>query len=145
MRVCGIDITSGTANLVVVEWVNGEVCLVPSSPRKLAIGDSSSSRDLKSLKSTIDAFVRDNQIAQIAIRARAEKGTYAGSAAGFKIEGLIQVAPVESVELIHPTTIAAFRRKTSIDLPSELKQYQHDAYFTAVTYLHSKMETPRGS
>ena len=48
------------------------------------------------------------------------------------MEGLIQLNPKSSVELISVQTISNFEKKNLIDFPKELKKYQEQAYITAL-------------
>ena len=51
------------------------------------------------------------------------------------MEGLIQLNPLCSVELISTQTVSTFEKKNQIQFPKELNKYQEQAYLTALCNL----------
>jgi hypothetical protein len=70
---------------------------------------------------------------RIAIKARAEKGNFAGGATSFKIEGLIQNTEY-LVEIVHGATIKAKLKEIEIDF-SIVNKYQEESLKLAILLL----------
>lgn len=135
MRVCGIDLSGNKANLVILEGDSSNYHHINVKPCHIDLVNDEDQAPVKLFMETIFTFFRENRIEFVGIKKRNKKGEYAGGPLGFKLEGLIQVYPNCEVKLIHPTSIAAVRRKLSPTIPAGLYQYQEDAYFTALATL----------
>jgi hypothetical protein len=130
MRLCGISIAASCANLVVVEQADSTISVVDAI-RKLCLKDDRSQDEVKSFCSTLSAFVRDNQIQHVYIKARNKRGDYAGGPVGFKVEGLIQLLEIP-VTFLSPVGIASATKNIGRELVEAVYNYQEDALRTAV-------------
>jgi uncharacterized protein related to proFAR isomerase len=135
--ICGIEIKSSEANLVVLEHDEGETRLIEVDSKKIKLGDDESSEQINSFFNTVVNFVRVNHIDIIVIKKRAKKGTMAGGAVSFKIETLIQMNGIASVEFVSGQGIAAAGKKIPFDIPDEINKYQETA-FQAVSFFIRK-------
>jgi hypothetical protein len=131
MNICGIELKANNVILVVLE--NSKYTDIKI--KKLTLEDDEKQEDIRKFCNEFLDFLQKNEIEKIFIKKRAKKGTFAGGAVTFKLEGLIQLNPLCSVELISSQSIATFEKKNEIEFPKELKKYQEQAYLTALCNL----------
>ncbi len=131
MNICGIELKANNVILVVLE--NSKYTDIKI--KKLTLEDDEKQEDIRKFCNEFLDFLQKNEIEKIFIKKRAKKGTFAGGAVTFKLEGLIQLNPLCSVELISSQSIATFEKKNQIEFPKELKKYQEQAYLTALCNL----------
>lgn len=125
MKVCGIEIKGNNA---ILSCLNGdsESCEVISNEiKKIELSDSKIQKNVRSFSNAINQFFKEMNFDRIAIKARAEKGKFAGGATSFKIEGLIQNTDYD-VEIIHGATIKSKLKGIEIDF-SIVNKYQEEA------------------
>ena len=113
-KVCGIEIKGSAAIIVVLEGTTTDFKVIPTKFKKLSLADSTNQADVKAFYQTINEFFKTHQFDKIGIKARGTKGKFAGGATTFKIEGLIQLAAVPSVILMHGATIKAKLKKETV-------------------------------
>ena len=128
MNICGIELKANNIILVVLNNNN----YTETKIKKLIIEDDEKQEDIRKFCNEFLDFLQKNEIEKIYIKKRAKKGTFAGGAVTFKIEGLIQLNPLCSVDLISSQSISTFEKKNKIEFPKELKKYQKQAYLTAL-------------
>ena len=128
MNICGIELKANNIILVVLSDNN----YIETKIKKLIIEDDEKQEDIRKFCNEFLDFLQKNEIEKIYIKKRAKKGTFAGGAVTFKIEGLIQLNPLCSVDLISSQSISTFEKKNKIEFPKELKKYQKQAYLTAL-------------
>ena len=131
MSICGIELKANNVILVVLK--NNEY--IETKIKKLLIEDDEKQEDIRKFCNEFLDFLQKNEIEKVFIKKRAKKGTFSGGAVTFKLEGLIQLNPLCSVDLISSSTITAFEKKNQIEFPKELKKYQEQAYLTALCNL----------
>lgn len=131
MNICGIELKANNVILVVLD--NGKY--IDTKIKKLIIEDDEKQEDIRKFCNEFLDFLQKNEIEKIYIKKRAKKGTFSGSAVTFKLEGLIQLNPLCSVDLISSQSISTFEKKNQIEFPKELKKYQEQAYLTALCNL----------
>ena len=131
MNICGIELKANNVILVIVNDNN----YIETKIKKLILEDDEKQEDIRKFCNEFLDFLEKNNIEKIQIKKRAKKGTFAGGAVTFKLEGLIQLNPLCSVELISSQSIATFEKKNQIEFPKELKKYQEQAYLTALCNL----------
>ena len=127
MKVCGIELKSNIATLVVLN--NKE--FTDLKIKKILLENDEFQENIRAFCNEFLLFLEQNQIEKIYIKKRAKKGNFAGGPVTFKIEGLIQLNPICDVELISPQAISSFEKKNTIEFPENLKKYQEQAYLTA--------------
>ncbi|MCM8536318.1 MAG: DUF3010 family protein [Lentisphaeraceae bacterium] len=127
MKVLGIEIKGST--------IIGVACVdqsIADFPNKIELSDSYNSEELIQIHSQVKDLLEDFD--KVIIKKRMEKGKFAGGAASFKLEGLIQLAANCPVSFIAGTQLTAFQKKAEHDL-SCVKKYQEQAYLAALTLL----------
>ena len=131
MNICGIELKANNAILVVLK--NNEY--IDTKIKKIIIEDDEKQEDIRKFCNEFLDFLEKNKIKKVFIKKRAKKGTFSGGAVTFKLEGLIQLNPLCSVDLISSQSISTFEKKNEIEFPKELKKYQEQAYLTALCNL----------
>ena len=134
MKVCGIDIKGNNAVLCCLEGDKESYVLISKEVKKIGLVDSKNQEDVKSFSIAIGQFFEEMRFDHIAIKARGEKGRFAGGPTSFKIEGLIQNVASTKVDIIHGATMKAKLKGMEIDLSTVLK-YQEEALKMAVFLL----------
>ena len=128
MNICGIELKANNVILVVSE--DGKY--IDTKIKKLIIEDDEKQEDIRKFCNEFLDFLEKNKIEKVFIKKRAKKGTFSGGAVTFKLEGLIQLNPLCSVDLISSQSISTFEKKNQIEFPKELKKYQEQAYLTVL-------------
>lgn len=131
MSICGIELKANNVILVVLK--NSEY--IETKIKKLLIEDDEKQEDIRIFCNEFLDFLQKNEIEKVFIKKRAKKGTFSGGAVTFKLEGLIQLNPFCSVDLVSAQSISNFEKKNQIEFPKELKKYQEQAYLTALCNL----------
>ena len=131
MNICGIELKAN--NVILVMLKNNEY--LETKIKKLIIEDDEKQEDIRKFCNEFLDFLQKNEIEKVFIKKRAKKGTFSGGAVTFKLEGLIQLNPFCSVDLISAQSISTFEKKNQIEFPKELKKYQEQAYLTALCNL----------
>ncbi len=131
MNICGIELKANNVILAVVkhkEYMDTKI-------KKIVLDDDEKQENIQKFCNEFLDFLQKNQIEKIFIKKRAKKGTFSGGAVTFKLEGLIQLNPLCSVELISTQTVSTCEKKNQIQFPKELNKYQEQAYLTALCNL----------
>lgn len=129
--VCGVDLSSDTATVVLVDVSSDAMTVLPSETKRVALDDDEDPASIRSFAAVFNSLVRAYNVNVIAIRKRAQKGPYAGGAITFKMEAVLQLADCAAVKLVSPQSIAARWKKLKATLPQNLNKYQEEAYRTA--------------
>lgn len=138
VRICGVELRSSEAVVVVADLNDGNISHVDLKTRKISLGDDEKTDSIKSFYKSFCNFIRDNHIEVVAIKKRAKKGTRAGGAVSFKLESLIQLCEQAEVELLSPQLIAAANKREKFIVPKALHAYQEQAFLTACCYSRKK-------
>lgn len=128
MNICGIELKANNVILVVLK--NNKY--IETSIKKIIIEDDEKQEEIRKFCNEFLDFLQKNEIKKVFIKKRGKKGAFSGGAVTFKLEGLIQLNPLCSVELISSQSISTFEKKNQIKFPKELKKYQEQAYLTAL-------------
>lgn len=136
MRVLGLEIRGNKMVLILLDGDEDGWRMVDSQVTRMQLTDPGDQNRVKLFKEEFDTLVANLRVDVIAIKARPEKGTFAGSGASFKIEGLVQLAENATVYIISPNTIRAVIRRHPVTMPDGLHKYQHDAFAAAYCYLN---------
>ena len=131
MNICGIELKANNVILVVLR--NSKY--IETKIKKLLIEDDEKQEDIRIFCNEFLDFLQKNEIEKVFIKKRAKKGAFSGGAVTFKLEGLIQLNPFCSVDLVSAQSISNFEKKNQIEFPKELKKYQEQAYLTALCNL----------
>lgn len=133
-RVCGIELKSSEAILVVVENATETNELIDTKPNKIKIGDDEDSSEVRSFFDDIVEFTRANNIDIIVLKKRARKGKMAGGSVSFKLESLIQLNGIVDCVFVSGQGIAAAHKKQPFEIPENLNKYQEAAFMAACLY-----------
>jgi predicted nucleotidyltransferase len=129
--VCGIEIKSKTATLLVLDGTRDDFTIVPSKPLKIELSDSSSQESIKNFSDEINKFITNEKVEKIIIKEGVSKGKFTSGSPVFKIETIIQMSGVE-VTLLKPQLLKTFLKDETFDLnDNDLKKYQQVAYEVA--------------
>lgn len=131
MKICAVELKANNMILVVLD--NGKYLELKS--KKITLDSDEKQENIRKFCNEFLHFLKEQEIEKLFIKKRAKKGTFAGGAVTFKIEGLIQLNPHCSVELVSSATVSAFSKKNSIQYPKTLNKYQEQAYLTALSSL----------
>jgi hypothetical protein len=138
-RICGIELKSSEAILVVVESTNGIDTLIDTKPNKISIGDDEDNSEVKSFFNSIVEFIRNNHIDVIVLKKRARKGKMAGGSVSFKLESLIQINGIVDTMFVSGQAIAAAHKKEQFETPESLNKYQETAFMAAALYIRKNI------
>jgi len=127
MNICGIELKANQTILVVIK--DNE--FLDLKTKKIVLEDDEKQENIRAYCNDLLVFLTQNNIEKVFIKKRAKKGTFAGGAVTFKMEGFIQLNPHCSVELVSSQTISSFEKKSEICFPNNLKKYQEQAYILA--------------
>lgn len=129
MTICGAEISGSKIVLVGVEVNDAGVYLTKNEACvRIDLGDSSNQNDVRGFLQSIKAFIENQHVNKIIVRGRAGKGKYAGGAAGFKIEGIIQTIEKCEVIIVDPKTIKSKKEKRKWRYPNSINEYQKKAF-----------------
>jgi len=134
-RVCGIELKSSEAILVVVENPTGTIEIIDTKPNKLKIGDDEDSSEVRSFFDAFANFIRENSIDIIVLKKRAKKGQMAGGSVSFKLEAVIQLNGIVDTVFVSGQGIAAAHKKNPFEIPVSLNKYQETAFMAACLYI----------
>ena len=138
MKICGIDLEAHDAIVVVLDGTRASWKVISSEIRKVSLLDDEDSGQVRAFQNAVSALVKHHGVHRIVIKKRGKKGKFAGGPISFKMEGLIQLIDTCEVVLLSPQTIATVSKLYLNAVPTELKQYQRDAFFTALAGLENK-------
>lgn len=128
MRVAGIEIKAREVRIVVLDGTKGQYTHIDCEPRKLVLDNDHDAAMVRSFFNTMQAFVAEQHVSAVGVKARGTKGDHAGGPIGFKIEGLLQLLDGCEVSMVWPASIAATKRKHVLQMPPNLNKYQHSAF-----------------
>lgn len=137
MKICGVDLKGSEAIVIVLEGNLDNFEIIDTGVTKVILGDTNNSEDVLAFKDTFHSFIKNHNIGHIGIKKRNTKGQFAGGATGFKMEGLIQLAPNSNILLLAPTTISSTVKKNPPPKPEGIFGYQKGAYEIVYTLLRS--------
>ena len=140
MKVCGVELSSKNASLVVLEGDFDDFNVINSSQPKLSIANDESDEDVKHFMAELKAFHEQHSIQAYVIRARKKTGRFAGGAVSFKLEGLFQLLDCPS-QLLSAKDFNAIAKRHGNLLDPSLKKYQENAFYSALAYLKNNQGT----
>jgi len=136
-RICGIELKSSTAILVVLE--TDQAIFADIKLNKVSLEDDESAASIKAFHTAVINFIKDNQVDTVVIKKRAKKGRMAGGAISFKMEAIIQLNGMAEVEFVSGQGIAAAHKKSAFEMPKGIKKYQEAAFMAACLYARAKV------
>lgn len=133
MKICGIELKSGEARIVVLENTESIISIVETSVKKITLKNDDNQSEVLSFKNAILNFFKDYDIEKVAIKQRAQTGTFSGSGITFKMETLIQLYE-KNVSIINAKTIASKTKDIDLDRFT-VNSYQLEALKTALAII----------
>src|SRR5690606_3066270 len=131
MKICGVELKGNDAIFAIVDVRDGEILFSDCPARKIKFGESVEQASARNFYGAICGFIRDQRIDAVAIKQRATKGPFAGGPVTFQMEASFQLNPDAAAFLFSGAAIAAAHRRHNFPVPSQLSQYQVEAYLTA--------------
>lgn len=138
MRICGIELKANNTVFSLVDVNNTHTHYMDIKEKKVALADDENIEELQNYVAFLKNLIQKYDIEYIAIKKRAKKGTFAGGAVTFKLEGLIQLNGLCEVKLISAQALSKFEKKGAIEFPQNLNKYQEQAYLSAL-YLYKEL------
>lgn len=133
MKVCGIELKSNEARLVVLEGHLESYDVVQLDTNKIKLEDSKDQQLVQEFRTQMLDFLNWHDFDYIGIKERITKGRFAGGALSFKMEGLIQTSD-HKVQLVHNMSMKSALKEVDYD-PSLVKKYQEEALRVAMYLL----------
>jgi len=133
MKVCGIEISSNEAVVVVLEKTGDEIEMLNTSVKKITLSNDEKQSAINSFKNVILNFLKDNDVENVAIKQRAQSGKFSGGALSFKMEALIQLYEKE-VKIINGSTINSKTKNLNLT-KYKINKYQEEALKAALAIL----------
>ena len=140
MKVCGVELKGNDAVICLMSLTDGLYTLLECRVKKLSIIDATDSQQLKKFQFDFVKLMQDYQIDHVVIRERMTKGKFAGGSVGFKLEAAIQLADDLTVSLFSSSQVKEIQKKSHVSInfkDTGLKQFQEQAFTTALAYLES--------
>ena len=127
MIVCGVDIKTNDAIMVLVGENHDLAAHVKCDTKKLTLNDDKDATSLRTMSAAIIAFAQKHEVDVFVIKSRQSLGQRASGGITFKIEALFQLSDTP-VAFVSPLTLAKFAKGNKGGIPTGLLKYQEDAY-----------------
>ena len=137
MRVCGVDIKSSEAVVIVCEPGVGAAIPIEIKIKRFKLIDGNNGSELKSFLRAVEAFLHEYNVDTVVIKERQSKGSRSASGITFKIEALFQLAH-DKINRVHGRTLDKFIKSNVSGAPSGLPVFQKDAFLAAAWHLNEE-------
>lgn len=129
--ICGIDIQSNEACIVLCDTSNETLAIAESRFKKIAL-DANEQDLYKSFYETLVSFIKQSAVKKIYLKKPIDKGQRKAGANAFRIESMINLLDVPVVS-IHANSLASFKKKNEINVENidKVNQYQITALWAA--------------
>lgn len=134
MKVCGIELKSNEARIVILEGHAEDYEIIKTDLEKLKLTDSKDQKSVQAFREGILEFFSYHDLDMIGIKERITKGRFAGGAMSFKMEGLIQTAD-DNIILVHNMSMKSTLKDVEL-LNDGIKKYQEEAFRVALFLLN---------
>ena len=111
MRICGVDLVGNDAVICLLFLDKQQFSLPECRVHKLTLPKDHSRGDLRYFEASFAKLMSDYKVDKVAIRERAPKGKFAGSAISFKLEAVIQLISEIDVEVLSPSQIKTAQKE----------------------------------
>ncbi|OHU87888.1 MULTISPECIES: DUF3010 family protein [Pseudoalteromonas] len=146
MRTCGVEITGSEVLLCLLTKEDDVFDIRDVRQTRFTLANVGQETDqMRKFQFDFAKLMADYQVDSVAIRQRAPKGKFAGSATGFKMEATIQLIEGLDVRLLSPTEIKEQLKRNPLPIDFEdtgLKKYQENAFVNAYVYIMKKTYRP---
>ena len=138
MRVCGIDIKANEIIVCILSLDRGLFEAPEIRQRRINISNTDDPKQLRAFQQTVSKLMDDYKVDKIAIKGRMQKGKFAGSASGFKLEAALQLLETHRANLITAAVVKETQKYDPLPVSfrdTGLKAYQEQAFMAAYTQL----------
>ena len=146
MRTCGVEITGSEVLLCLLTKEEDVFDIRDVRQTRFTLGQvGQDTEEMRKFQFDFAKLLEDYQIDSVAIKQRALKGKFAGSATGFKIEAAIQLIKDVDVKILSATEIKEQLKRNPLPIDFEetgLKRYQETAFINAYVYIMIKTYRP---
>lgn len=138
MRVCGVEIKGSEAILCVMEFNDGLFSLPDCRQSRFQLVHDQDQESFRKFQFSLAKLAQDYKISKFVVRERPQKGKFAGSAIGFKIEAALQL--IADVETVVVSNVVLKDQLSRFPIPVDFKEtglkgFQEPAFNTAYAYL----------
>lgn len=140
MKVCGVELKANDAIISLISLDEGLYTLMNCRTNRLTLSDPLNADALKKFQFDFEKLMSDYQIDHVVIKERLMKGKFAGGPVSFKLEASIQLINKPSVSMLSSSKIKQILKESPLSLSFQdtgLKQFQEQAFNTALAYLES--------
>ncbi|MCF2909273.1 DUF3010 family protein [Pseudoalteromonas sp. DL2-H2.2] len=142
MRTLGVEITGSEALLCLLSKEEDVFDIRDIRQTRFTLGNIGQDTEaMRKFHFDFAKLVEDYKIDSIAIRQRAHRGKFAGSAAGFKMETAMQLIEGTDVKLLSSTEVKEQLKRNPVPVDfadTGLKKYQEQAFHNAYVYIMRK-------
>ncbi len=131
MKYCGIELKGSEARIISIDHDGEDYEFIAINIKKIKLNDTKSQEAARSFRADFQKLFGDNDFNKIAVKERGTKGKFAGGAASFKMEGLIQSLDY-NVEVIHTATIKSRIKDKKLNMAG-INNYQEEALKVALS------------
>jgi len=146
MRTCGVEITGSEVLLCLLTKEEDVFDIRDIRQTRFTLGQvGQNTEEMRKFQFDFAKLLEDYQVDSVAIKQRAPKGKFAGSATGFKIEAAIQLIKDVDVKILSATEIKEQLKRNPLPIDFEetgLKKYQETAFVNAYVYIMMKTYRP---
>ncbi|NOU49439.1 DUF3010 family protein [Pseudoalteromonas sp. JBTF-M23] len=146
MRTCGVEITGSDVLLCLLTKEDDVFDIRDVRQTRFTLANvGQDTEQMRKFQFDFAKLMADYQVDSVAIRQRAPKGKFAGSATGFKMEAAIQLIEGLDVRLLSSTEVKEQLKRNPLPIDFEdtgLKKYQENAFVNAYVYIMKKTYRP---
>ncbi|MBD1581337.1 DUF3010 family protein [Pseudoalteromonas sp. S16_S37] len=146
MRTCGVEITGSDVLLCLLTKEDDVFDIRDIRQTRFTLANvGQDTEQMCKFQFDFGKLMADYQVDSVAIRQRAPKGKFAGSATGFKMEAAIQLIEGLDVRLLSSTEVKEQLKRNPLPIDFEdtgLKKYQEHAFVNAYVYIMKKTYRP---
>ncbi|BBN81877.1 hypothetical protein PA25_18620 [Pseudoalteromonas sp. A25] len=146
MRTCGVEITGSEVLLCLLTKEDDVFDIRDIRQTRFTLANvGQDTEQMRKFQFDFEKLLADYQVDSVAIRQRAPKGKFAGSATGFKMEAAIQLIEGIDVRLLSSTEVKEQLKRNPLPIDFEdtgLKKYQENAFVNAYVYIMKKTYRP---
>ncbi|RUO44262.1 DUF3010 domain-containing protein [Aliidiomarina taiwanensis] len=141
MRVCAVEIKSNEMLFCLLAKKDGLFTIPDCRQNRLQLLQDKEADSLRKLQFTLKKLVEDYRIDAFVIKERMQKGKFAGSAVGFKIEATIQLIDEVDTYILSSTEQKEILKRNPIPVDfaeTGLRKFQESAFVTGYTFLSKR-------
>lgn len=138
MRICAVEIKSNEMLFCLLEKKDGLFQIPDCRQNRLQLTKDTDAESLRKLQFTLKKLVEDYKIDTFVIKERLQKGKFAGSAVGFKIEALIQLIEEAKTVVLPSAEQKELLKRNPLPVnfaDTGLKKFQEVAFLTGYAFL----------